>query len=124
MSMRTFKRGSLFIFSALGVLLLLSVVLFRQGSIVDKEVQTSQEDSMQLYDMDATLGMQITAVIEGGTYKQMGFRQGDIIVGINAKRFEDVSTIQEKLALEFQNTQDFCLDILRGEEIIEHCYGE
>ena len=123
MSTRTFKRGSLFIFSVFGIVLL-SVVLFRQGFIVEKEVQTAQEDRMQLYDMEATLGMQITAVRKDGTYMKMGFHSGDIIVGINAKRFEEVSTIEEELSLEFQNTQDFCLDILRGEVLIEHCYGE
>ena len=82
------------------------------------------EDSMQLYNVSPTLGIQITSVLNGGSYSEMGFQQGDIIVGVNAKRFEDVATIQQKFTHAFQNDKEFCLDILRGGAFIEHCYGE
>jgi len=79
-------------------------------------------DNMQLYHNGTTVGLQVTSVIQGGTYMQMGFRQHDIIMGINKKRFEHISQIEQAFAKTFQNDQAFCLDVLRDDATIELCY--
>jgi len=109
------------------LMILWSFLLFSSmlnATEVNGQVKVDTQDSMKMYKEGDVIGLQITSLMNEGTYQEMGFVKFDIIIGVNEVLFTSPSTVQARMSEALGSDGSFSLTILRGDEQMIFVYGE